>query len=79
MGGNPTSESIRRGMLLFGNASAEAKYLGELREAVREQFAASKSRNQKVIAKGILKKNPHFAQAPELVENIVREELASEE
>jgi hypothetical protein len=66
-------------MLVFGDAITEAKYIRELRAAIREQFAVSKSRNQKVIAKGILKKNPHFAQAPELVENIVREELASEE
>lgn len=66
-------------MLLFGNVSTEAKYLGELREVVREQFAASKSRSRKVIVKGILKKHPRFAQAPELVEKIVGEELASEE
>jgi len=66
-------------MLVFGDAITEAKYLRELREAVREQFAASKSRAPKVVIKGLLKKNPRFAQAQDIVEYIVAEELVSEE
>lgn len=65
-------------MLVFGDAITEAKYLRELREAVREQFAVSKSRAPKVVIKGLLKKHPRFAQAPDLVEYIVGEERALE-
>lgn len=62
-------------MLIFGNAETEAKYHGELREAVREQFKVSKSRTPKVIIKAILKKHPKFAQDMGLVDHIVSEEL----
>jgi hypothetical protein len=48
-------------MLIFADDIEEAKYLREIREAIRAQFKESRIRTPHIVTEAILASNPRFA------------------